>query len=59
MRFALMQIKVGLSQILSRFEVEPCNDTPLEIDFDSKSFLLAVSGEIPLSFNRIHCSSQI
>jgi hypothetical protein len=54
MRFALLQVKAGLSHILSRFEVAPCSDTPLQIVFDPKSFLLMMDGKIPLSFQRIH-----
>jgi hypothetical protein len=54
MRFGLMQVKAALSHILSRFEVEPCKDTPQAIVFDPKCFLLAMKGEIPLSFKRIH-----
>jgi hypothetical protein len=54
MRFGLMQVKAGLSHILSRFEVAPCKDTPLSIIFDKKSILLKMDGEIKLSFTRIH-----
>jgi hypothetical protein len=54
MRFGLMQVKAGLSHILSRFEVAPCKDTPLSIIFDKKSILLKMEGEIPLSFTRIY-----
>jgi hypothetical protein len=54
MRFGLMQVKAGLSHILSRFEVAPCKDTPLEIVFDPKAFLSKMEGEMPLSFKRIH-----
>jgi hypothetical protein len=53
MRFGLMQTKAGLSHILSRFEVAPCKDTPLNVVYDRKSFVLSIDGEIPLSFKRI------
>jgi hypothetical protein len=53
MRFGLMQTKAALTYILSRFEVAPDKDTPLAIAFDTKSFLLKMDGEIPLSFKRI------
>jgi hypothetical protein len=49
-----MQVKAAMSNILSRFEVALCKDTPLAIVFDPKSFLLKMDGEIPLSFKRIH-----
>ncbi|XP_021930152.1 cytochrome P450 6j1-like [Zootermopsis nevadensis] len=52
MRFGLMQVKTGLAQILSRYEISPCKDTPLSIAFDPKTFLLCAVGDIPLSFNR-------
>ncbi|PNF21097.1 Cytochrome P450 6j1 [Cryptotermes secundus] len=54
MRFGFMQVKAGLIHILSRFEVSPCKDTPLAIVFDTKSILLKMDGEIPMSFSRIH-----
>jgi hypothetical protein len=53
-RFGLMQVKAGLSHILSRFEVAPCKDTPLSIVFDKKSVMLKMDGEIPLSLKRTH-----
>jgi hypothetical protein len=52
LRFALMQIKTGLIQILSRYEVSPWKDTPVSITFNPKTFLLSAIGEIPLSFDR-------
>jgi len=33
MRFGQMQVKTGLCHILSRFEVEPCKQTPVPITF--------------------------
>jgi cytochrome P450 family 6 len=50
MRFGLMQMKIGLCRILSRFEVAPCKDTPERLVFDPKSFVLLMKGELPLSF---------
>jgi hypothetical protein len=52
MRFGLMQVKTGLIQILSRYEIAPCKDTPRTITFDPKAFLLYTIGEMPLSFSR-------
>jgi len=51
-RFALMQVKTGLCYILSRFELAPCKETPMHITFNTKSFLLILGGQIPLSFKR-------
>jgi hypothetical protein len=53
MRFALMQTKTGLINVLSRFEVAPCTDTPVPLKIDSKPFLLQSLGEIPLVFKRV------
>jgi len=53
MRFGLMQVKIGLCHILSRFEVAPCKQTPVRIVFNTKSFVLQTHGEILLSFNRV------
>jgi len=53
MRFAFMQVKTGLCHILSRFEVAPHRNTPLRIVFNAKSFLLAVEGELMLTFKRV------
>jgi cytochrome P450 family 6 len=53
MRFGLMQVKIGLCHILSRFEVAPCKNTPVPIVFDPKSFVLQMKGGIQLLFNRM------
>lgn len=52
MRFALMQTKTGLINLLSRFEVAPCRDTPVPLKIHPKPFLLQSQGEIPLMFKR-------
>jgi hypothetical protein len=52
MRFGLMQVKTGLCHILSRYEVAPCKETPVRNVYETKSFLLQMSGEFRLSFNR-------
>ncbi|PSN30124.1 hypothetical protein C0J52_26426 [Blattella germanica] len=41
MRFGLMQTKVGLIHILSKYEVSPCKDTPIPLLIDNKSFTFA------------------
>jgi hypothetical protein len=50
MRFGLMLVKAGLCHILSRFEVAPCEGTPVRIVFDPKSSFMHMQGEIRLSF---------
>jgi hypothetical protein len=47
-----MQMKTGLIEILSRYEMTPCKDTPVAITFDPKAFLLCSNGDIPLSFSK-------
>jgi hypothetical protein len=48
-----MQVKTGLSHILSRYEVTPCVGTPTPLAFDESSVLLRPKEEITLSFNKI------
>jgi hypothetical protein len=46
-------MKTGLCHILSHFEVVPHKNKPVPVAFDTKSFLLVVGGELPLTFNRV------
>ncbi|XP_067006625.2 cytochrome P450 6j1 [Anabrus simplex] len=50
MRMGLMQAKVGLVHILTHFEVSPCENTPIPLELDPKSFLLSAKGDLPLNF---------
>jgi hypothetical protein len=34
-RFGLIQVKIGLSHILTRYEIAPCKDTPVPLLFDA------------------------
>ncbi|KAJ4432913.1 hypothetical protein ANN_15170, partial [Periplaneta americana] len=52
-RFGYMQIKSGLINILSRYEVAPCEETPVPLRFDPKSFLLLPLDTVYLKFNKI------
>jgi hypothetical protein len=49
----MMQMKTGLTNVLSRFEVASCTGTPIPIKIDPKPFLLQSQGEIPLVFKRV------
>lgn len=40
MRFAMMEAKTGLAEILSKFEIMPCKDTEIPIKISPKSILL-------------------
>ncbi|XP_069702403.1 probable cytochrome P450 6a14 [Periplaneta americana] len=44
MRFGLMQTKVGLISLLSKYEVHPSEKTPIPLVFDPKSLVLAPVG---------------
>jgi cytochrome P450 family 6 len=44
MRFGLMQTKVGLISLLSRYEVRVSEKTPIPLVFDSRSLVLASKG---------------
>ncbi|XP_069702399.1 probable cytochrome P450 6a14 [Periplaneta americana] len=44
MRFGLMQTKIGLISLLSKYEVHPSQKTPIPLVFDSKAFFLAPEG---------------
>ncbi|XP_069702398.1 probable cytochrome P450 6a14 [Periplaneta americana] len=44
MRFGLMQTKVGLISLLSKYEVHPSEKTPIPLVFDSKALVLAPEG---------------
>ncbi|KAJ9594229.1 hypothetical protein L9F63_014389, partial [Diploptera punctata] len=52
MRFGLMQTKTGLTHILSRYQVEPCKETQIPLEFDKKSFLMSSKGGIHLKLNK-------
>jgi len=53
MRFGLMQVKTGLTHILSRYEVTPCKDTLVPLVFDDNSVLLHTKTEVILSFKKM------
>ncbi|XP_067006627.2 cytochrome P450 6k1 [Anabrus simplex] len=53
MRMGLMQTKVGLVHLLSRFEVSPVKNTPIPMQLDRKSFTLTAKGGLHLGFKRI------
>ncbi|PSN29418.1 hypothetical protein C0J52_26728 [Blattella germanica] len=40
MKFGLMQTKIGLIHVFSRFEVAPCKDTPIPLKIHPKPFLI-------------------
>ncbi|CAG9766997.1 unnamed protein product [Ceutorhynchus assimilis] len=49
-RFGLMGVKLGLVAILSKFKLEMSDQTPIPLQFESKSILLQSKVGIPLKF---------
>jgi len=44
MRFALIEVKTALCQIVKNFSLEPCAKTPIPMEFDNSSSLAPVGG---------------
>jgi cytochrome P450 family 6 len=44
MRFGLMQTKVGLVSLLSKYQFSVSDKTPIPLVMDAKSFILAPAG---------------
>jgi len=53
MRFAMMETKTGLAEILSKFEVMPCEDTQIPIKTQPRSILLTPNVPIRLTFRKL------
>ena len=52
MRFGLMQTKVGLVSLLSKYEISVGENTPVPLKIDTKSFILAPLGGMWLKIKR-------
>lgn len=52
-RFGLMNSKVGLCHILSKYEVDITPETPLHIQLEPKGFLVTPIAGIPLKFKKV------
>jgi cytochrome P450 family 6 len=52
LRFGLLQIKVGLVSLLSKFKLSVCEKTELPIKFDPKALITACTSGIWLRINR-------
>jgi cytochrome P450 family 6 len=46
MRFGLLQTKVGLISFLSKYEVQLSEKTPVPLQFDTRSIVLAAVGGV-------------
>uniref|UniRef100_A0A2H8TW02 Cytochrome P450 6a2 n=1 Tax=Melanaphis sacchari TaxID=742174 RepID=A0A2H8TW02_9HEMI len=53
LRFAMMETKSGLAEILSKFEVSPCKKTQYPIKINPRTILLTPKQSICLSFKKI------
>lgn len=53
MRFALIEVRIGLAEILTKFEVLPCDDTITRIKIKPRSILLTPEEPIRLKFRKI------
>lgn len=49
----LMQVKVGLVHILSRFSLELCQESPVPLKINKNAILLTPDGEVPLLFKKV------
>jgi cytochrome P450 family 6 len=52
MRFGLMQTKVGLVSLLSKYQFSASKKTPVPLVFDKKSFILAPVGGMWLQIKK-------
>lgn len=54
-RFAELEMKLALVEILTKFEVEPCEKTEIPIRFSKKSIIAMPENGIWLTFKKITC----
>jgi len=52
MRFGLMQTKVGLVSLLSKYQISVSKKTPIPLVFDPKSFALSPLGGLWLQIRK-------
>lgn len=52
-RFAMLQAKVCLAHLISKYKVSQCTKTPIEITYDPSEFLLTSKDEIWLKLTKI------
>ncbi|XP_049815604.1 cytochrome P450 6k1-like [Schistocerca nitens] len=52
MRFGLLQTKVGLTHILSKYNIEPCEKTVRSLTFVPRAFVLTPEGGIQLRLSK-------
>ncbi|CAH1732605.1 unnamed protein product [Aphis gossypii] len=56
-RFAEMEMKLALTEVLTKYEVEPCDKTDIPMRFSQKSLLIAPENGIWLKFKPINTAN--
>jgi hypothetical protein len=52
MKFALVELKVALSKIISQFEILPTEKTPMKLDFEEASIVRLPKNGVYVSFKK-------
>lgn len=55
-RFAEMEMKLALTELLTKYEVEPCEKTDIPMRLSSRSLIIMPENGIWLKFKPIHAS---
>lgn len=53
LRFAMMEAKTGLTEIITKFQILPCSDTQIPIKLNPRAFLLTPNEPIRLLFKKL------
>lgn len=53
LRFGVLQAKIGLVMLLSKFEVSLCSKSKVPLEIDNKNFILTPAGGMWLNLKRI------
>lgn len=52
MRIGLIQAKVGLIYLISQYEVSPCQETPIPLEYDSYTIFTKSPTDMKLNMRR-------
>ena len=52
MKFALVELKVALTKIISQYEVLPTEKTPIKLEFDEGSIVRLPKNGVHISFKK-------
>jgi cytochrome P450 family 6 len=53
MRLGMMQIKVGIIHFISKYEVLPCQETPIPMEFDNYTVFTKSRNNMKLNLRRL------